>query len=551
MFTGVDSDGGKKKIVIRKNTLNLVQDYRFGIDATSPSFVTDPNSNRILVAWEDNDGGTETGKNIYGQLVDASNFITYGNQINIAKAVGDQTSPVSAYDNVNQRFLVAWEDARNQSANISNIDIYSQFVDPQGNLSGGNAIVTVANGNQLAPAVSFGDVNFRDFLVAWSDGREPSDADIYGQLLQFSTSPQLVITDANDNPILNGSINFGNVTTGLTSDINFKIRNDGNNQLTIDSMSSPDAPFSFTTPAPQTISPGNSYLMTVRFAPVGAGSFAGNSSNNFKTAINSDGGQALLYFSGNAVGVNPLAVTTSSLPDVNQSTAYSATFAASGGVFPYTWSTSNWKKDGVALGGATSLNPLGAGALTLNPTNGALTGTSPALSGVYTFTVTATDNDSPANTATRDMTINVLNPSALQVTTTSLKTWTQLISYGTQTLTNSVGAGGPYTWSISAGSGAGTLIPVPGLLLNASTGVISGTPTGTGIFNFTVKVTDSASATATKALSITINPSPVVLTSSLAQASKCALYPDAYQVRRHGSFHMVNYRGHSPGGPEP
>ena len=60
----------------------------------------------------------------------------------------------------------------------------------------------------------------------------------------------------------------------------------------------------------------------------------------------------------------------------------------------------------------------------------------------------------------------------------------------------------PYTWSLATGSG-----PLPTGLTISSGGVISGTPTATGTFNFTVQVRDSAATpqTATKALSITIN----------------------------------------------
>ncbi|HLI63998.1 MAG TPA: putative Ig domain-containing protein, partial [Terriglobales bacterium] len=60
----------------------------------------------------------------------------------------------------------------------------------------------------------------------------------------------------------------------------------------------------------------------------------------------------------------------------------------------------------------------------------------------------------------------------------------------------------PYTWSISAGS-----LP-PGLSLSAA-GVISGTPTTTGKFPFTVQVTDTQTPRAavdTAQLTITINP---------------------------------------------
>jgi len=55
----------------------------------------------------------------------------------------------------------------------------------------------------------------------------------------------------------------------------------------------------------------------------------------------------------------------------------------------------------------------------------------------------------------------------------------------------------PYTWSLLSGS-----LPA-GIVLN-SAGLIGGTPTATGSFDFTVKVTDAQSATVQKALSITV-----------------------------------------------
>ncbi len=70
------------------------------------------------------------------------------------------------------------------------------------------------------------------------------------------------------------------------------------------------------------------------------------------------------------------------------------------------------------------------------------------------------------------------------------------------------GGKSPYTWSVSAGS-----LP-PGLSLT-NDGVISGTPTTTGTFNFTTQVTDSQTPTAavtTQAFAITINP-PLSLSS--------------------------------------
>ncbi len=88
---------------------------------------------------------------------------------------------------------------------------------------------------------------------------------------------------------------------------------------------------------------------------------------------------------------------------------------------------------------------------------------------------------------------------ALQIATISLPGG-QLQAFYSSTLAASGGTA-PYTWSIVSGA-----LPA-GLTLNASTGVIVGTPTTAGTTSFTVQAKDSSSTaqTAQQALSIAVN----------------------------------------------
>jgi len=190
--------------------------------------------------------------------------------------------------------------------------------------------------------------------------------------------------------------------------------------------------------------------------------------------------------SGNAVSqVQPASVviTTSSLPAGTPQAAYSAILSVSGGTAPYSWSLSS----GSLPAGLTLSN------------GGQISGT-PTSSGTASFTVKVTDSSSPAQSATKNLSIVVAaGVTPLQITTTSLPDGRVSSAYSTTLTAN--GGTTPYTWSIASGS-----LPA-GLLLGAPTGQILGTPTTTGTSSFTISVKDSSAVpqSATTVLSIFVS----------------------------------------------
>ena len=178
------------------------------------------------------------------------------------------------------------------------------------------------------------------------------------------------------------------------------------------------------------------------------------------------------------------------LPPGTVGTFYSQQLTASGGVAPYTWSASSGLPPGLSL-----------------TSTGVILGT-PTTAGHYTFTVTATDLDGTSGTQAASITIGSgsgTGTGGLSITTAHTLPAGTLGQIYSQTLA-ATGGSPPYQWSVGTGLPAGLTL--------TSSGTLSGTPTASGSFTFSITVTDSANNSAQASFTMTVGTVQLTITTS-------------------------------------
>jgi hypothetical protein len=189
-----------------------------------------------------------------------------------------------------------------------------------------------------------------------------------------------------------------------------------------------------------------------------------------------------------------LAISTTSLPNGQVGTPYSSTLAATGGTPPYTWS--------ITAGTLPAI-------LQLNGATGAITGmpTTPVVATPLTFKVV--DSGLVPQTQSVNLTLTI-TPLALAITTTSPLP-TGLINTPYSTTLAATGGTLPLTWTITSGA-----LPT-GVLLDAASGAIAGTPTvAVTDTPITFKVTDSSVPALTQSAPFTLSIAAATLTITTA-----------------------------------
>jgi uncharacterized protein YhjY with autotransporter beta-barrel domain len=188
------------------------------------------------------------------------------------------------------------------------------------------------------------------------------------------------------------------------------------------------------------------------------------------------------------VAVPTISLNPATLPAGTAGTAYSQLLTITGGIAPYTVTLTGTLPTGLSFD---------TGTLTFSGT--------PTQSGTFNISVTATDSTGgTAATVTNNYTLTIAAPS-LTLTPATVPAGTAGVAYS-QAFTASGGIA-PYTYAISAGA-------LPAGLSFTAGGLLSGTPTVAGTFNFSVTATDSTTGTAgtvTVAYTLTLSVPTIVV----------------------------------------
>ena len=185
--------GGRQLKEQKKLSLAFAAYGTAGTGYYERSVAYDDKHNRYLVIYDQG----ATGPDVYGQLVNADGTLN-GAAFIISNAGSDQYNPSTVFDSVNERFLVAWSDARDYLTNSS--DIYGAFVDADGHLvttaSGTNFVIANTISYECDPSLTYDSINKR-FLVSWLSTTNHPYMEVYGALV--NTDGTLVSTASGTN----------------------------------------------------------------------------------------------------------------------------------------------------------------------------------------------------------------------------------------------------------------------------------------------------------------------------------------------------------------
>jgi uncharacterized protein (TIGR03437 family) len=233
----------------------------------------------------------------------------------------------------------------------------------------------------------------------------------------------------------------------------------------------------------------------------------GNGMVSYSVAANTGTGRAgTLTVAGQTYTVNQsgspgsLTIPAQTLPDAALGTSYQTSLMAAGGNPPYSWAP------------AGPISTSGLSLLLSGDING-----SPSTAGTFSFVATVADSAGATQAQSFSITIGVTSPSGFTITNRSFPNGAVGQSYPPQLLSAAGGCVTPFAPQPRFTVSAGTLPDGLSIQMNSDgTNSITGTPSGPGVFSFTLLATDACGKTTTGDFSITITgmaPAPQMLVS--------------------------------------
>jgi len=345
------------------------------------------------------------------------------------------------------------------------------------NLSGGvvtsvSIVTPPSNGNAVVSGTS---INYTP-----NAGFAGSDSFTYNASNNTGTSNNATISINVANPTL---------TISATNGLNTNVGQNYSQTFTFDGGFGPYNNYSISgLPAGLTQTASTSNSVTISGKPSAQGSFTIGVSGHDSSTGNGPFNIAQNFTL--AVGAPNLALTPNggSL-NATYASAYSQTFATSGGIGPYQYSVIGTLPNGISL----------------NANSGLLSG-SATQSGNFSFAIKSTDTGSTGSGAPfsvqNNYTLNVAAPT-IAITPTSPADGVSGNAYSANL--SAIGGIGPYSYSLSSGA-------LPNGLTISSSGQIAGTPTRVGTFNFVILARDVNGQTGTANLTINIGVATLVVT---------------------------------------